>query len=76
MVIIKEIGLACHARSLKSTLRSPHFFLNGFVNGKTRNKPDVNLVQTPLDNNMQLAPTNFKTMNKPTQMVHTTKNRI
>ena len=35
---------------------------------KLENKPDVNLVETPSDNNMQLAPINFKTMNIPTQM--------
>ncbi len=41
---------------------------NDYINGKTRNKPDVNLVQRPLDNNMPLAPIIFKTMNIPTQM--------
>ena len=41
---------------------------NNFINGKSNHKPDVNLVETPLDNKMQLAPINFKTMNIPTQM--------
>ena len=41
---------------------------NDFINGKTRNKPDVNLVETPSDNNMQLAPIDFKKMNVATQM--------
>ena len=41
---------------------------NNFINGKNNHKPDVNLVETPLDNKMQLAPINFKTMNIPTQM--------
>ena len=41
---------------------------NNFINGKTRNKPDVNLVETPLDNKMQLPPIDFKNMNIATQM--------
>ena len=41
---------------------------NNYINGKSNHKPDVNLVETPLDNKMQLAPINFKTMNIPTQM--------
>jgi len=41
---------------------------NDYVNGN--NKPDPNLIQpqTPLDNNMQLPPIDFKTMNVATQM--------
>ena len=41
---------------------------NNYVNGN--NQPDPNLIQpqTPLDNNMQLPPIDFKTMNIPTQM--------
>ncbi len=43
---------------------------NNFINGKSKNKPDFNLVQTPLHYNMQLTPINinFKTNNVPTQM--------
>ena len=41
---------------------------NNYINGK--NQPDPNLIQpqTPLDNNIQLPPIDFKTMNIPTQM--------
>ena len=41
---------------------------NDYVNGN--NQPDPNLIQpqTPLDNNIQLPPIDFKTMNIPTQM--------
>ena len=35
---------------------------------KTKNKPDVNLVEAPSDNNIQLPPIDFKTMDVPTQM--------
>ena len=42
--------------------------LNDFINGKTRNKPDVNLVEAPSDNNIQLPAIDFKTMDLPTQM--------
>ena len=43
--------------------------LNNFINGKTKkNKPDVNLVEAPSDNNIQLPPIDFKTMDVPTQM--------
>ena len=41
---------------------------NDFINGKTRNKTDVNLVETPNDNNIQLPPIDFKTMDVPTQI--------
>ena len=41
---------------------------NKYINGKNNNQPDVNLVETPLDNNIQLPPIDFKTMNIPTQM--------
>ena len=41
---------------------------NNFINGKSNHKPDVNLVETPLDNKMQLAPIDFKKMNTATQM--------
>ena len=42
--------------------------MNNFINGKTKNKPDVNLVEAPSDNNIQLPPIDFKTMDVPTQM--------
>ena len=42
--------------------------LNNFINGKTKNKPDVNLVESALDNNIQLPEIDFKTMDVPTQM--------
>ena len=42
--------------------------LNNYINGKTKNKPDVNLVEAPSDNNIQLPPIDFKTMDVPTQM--------
>ena len=42
--------------------------LNNFINGKTKNKPDVNLVEAPSDNNIQLPAIDFKTMDVPTQM--------
>jgi hypothetical protein len=41
---------------------------NNFINGKTKDKPDVKLVEAPLDNNIQLPPIDFKTMDVPTQM--------
>ena len=41
---------------------------NNFINGKSNSKPNVNLVDTPLDNNIQLPPIDFKTMDVPTQM--------
>jgi hypothetical protein len=41
---------------------------NDFINGKTRNKPDVNLVEAPTDNNIQTPPIDFKTMDIETQM--------
>ena len=42
---------------------------NNYINsGKNNNQPDVNLVETPLDNNIQLPPIDFKTMNIATQM--------
>ena len=41
---------------------------NNYINGKTRNQPDVNLVDAPLDNNIQLPAIDFKTMNIETQM--------
>jgi len=42
--------------------------LNNFINGKTKDKPDVNLVESALDNNIQLPEIDFKTMDVPTQM--------
>ena len=41
---------------------------NNYINGKTRNKPDYNLVESPSDNNIQLPAIDFKTMDLPTQM--------
>jgi hypothetical protein len=41
---------------------------NDFINGKTRNKPDVNLVEAPTDNNIQTPQIDFKTMDIETQM--------
>ena len=41
---------------------------NDYINGKFKNKPDVNLVDAPLDGNIQLPQIDFKTMDIPTQM--------
>ena len=41
---------------------------NNYINGKSNNKPNVNLVEAPFDNNIQLPPIDFKTMDVPTQM--------
>jgi hypothetical protein len=41
---------------------------NNFINGKIKDKPDVKLVEAPLDNNIQLPPIDFKTMDTATQM--------
>ena len=41
---------------------------NNYINGKIKNKPDVNLVEAPSDNNIQLPAIDFKTMDLPTQM--------
>ena len=41
---------------------------NNYINGKSNSKPDVNLVETPIDNTIQLPPIDFKTMDVPTQM--------
>ena len=41
---------------------------NNYVNGNNQPDPNLTQPQTPLDNNMQLPPIDFKTMNIPTQM--------
>ena len=41
---------------------------NNYINGKSNSKPNVNLVEAPFDNNIQLPPIDFKTMDVPTQM--------
>ena len=47
---------------------------NNYINGKNNNQPDVNLVETPLDNNIQLPPIDFKNNEYPYTDVYPTKN--
>ena len=51
-----------------SYLAHEYFNGNNYVNGNNQPDPNLSQPQTPLDNNIQLPPIDFKTMNIPTQM--------
>ena len=67
-VLLAQVQCTCASTVRYLDIKTP---LNNYINGKIKNnEPNVDLAQpeTPLDNNIQLSPIDFKMMNVPTQM--------